>query len=87
MVTLSYKSLILLALLKRCTIRETTMKKFYISKELLEHFKGIYPNKLPTKVGQTPEHIAYLQGQQSVIERMEFMYEDAQTSENDYVST
>ena len=62
-------------------------KKLFISKELVDHFKELFPNKLPRKLGVTPDAIAYLQGQQSVIERMEFMYEDAQTSENDYVST
>jgi hypothetical protein len=53
----------------------------FISKEILEHFKKIYPNKLPRKIGTTPEQIAYLQGQQSVLERMEFLYEDI-TEEN-----
>lgn len=53
----------------------------YITKEILEHFKQIFPDKLPKRLGQTPEQIAYLQGQQSVIERMEFLYDDI-TEEN-----
>lgn len=58
------------------------MKYFNISKELLEHFKNLYPNKLPRKLGSTPEDIAFLLGQQSVIEQMEFMYNDTTQEEN-----
>ena len=57
-------------------------KRLFITKELIEHFKRLFPNKLPVKVGVTPEQIAYLQGQQAVIERMEFLYNDDNPEEN-----
>ena len=56
-------------------------KKLFISKELVDHFKELFPNKLPRKLGVTPDAIAYLQGQQSVIERMEFILDDDQPDE------
>tara|TARA_Y100000996_G_C22533053_1_gene647245 strand:- start:1679 stop:1852 length:174 start_codon:yes stop_codon:yes gene_type:complete len=51
-------------------------KQPYISKELLEYFEKIFPNELPNQLGITPEEVAFLQGQQSVIKRMAFMYDD-----------
>jgi hypothetical protein len=51
------------------------MKNTIITKELLELFKELFPNKIPRK-RQSSEDIAFLQGQQSVINRMEFLYED-----------
>lgn len=51
------------------------MKNTIITKELLELFKELFPNTIPRK-RQSSEDIAFLQGQQSVINRMEFLYED-----------
>ena len=51
-------------------------KPFFITRELIDNFKELFPNKLPRTKGVTPEQIAFLQGQQSVIERMEFLYDD-----------
>jgi hypothetical protein len=51
-------------------------KQPYISKELIETFKELFPNSLPRNRGITPEDIAFLQGQQSVISRMEFIHDD-----------
>ena len=48
----------------------------YISKEILDYFKKIFPNTLPIQLGTTPEEIAFLQGQQSVIARLDFLYDD-----------
>ena len=47
----------------------------------IDHFKELFPNKLPRKLGVTPDAIAYLQGQQSVIERMEFILDDDKPDE------
>ena len=52
-----------------------------ITKELVEHFERLFPDKLPTKRGTTENQVAYLQGQQSVINRMRFLYEDDQPDE------
>tara|TARA_E500000081_G_scaffold151953_1_gene183224 strand:+ start:864 stop:1040 length:177 start_codon:yes stop_codon:yes gene_type:complete len=52
------------------------MRKLNITKELIEHFKQLFPNQLPRNRDTTPEDIAFLQGQQSVIERMLFIYDD-----------
>jgi len=46
-----------------------------INKELLEYFQGLFENKLPLKRGTTAEELAFLQGQQSVIQRMLLLYE------------
>lgn len=56
-------------------------KKPYISKELVDLFKTLFPNKLPQARGITPSDISYLQGQQSVIDRLEFLYNDDQPDE------
>ena len=53
-----------------------------ISKELLDILRNLYPNKLPTALGVSELQIAFLQGQQSVIERLQFMLDDDQPSEN-----
>ena len=52
-----------------------------ITKELVEKFKMLFPNRLPTNLETTPVQLAYLQGQQSVINRIEFLYEDDQPDE------
>lgn len=56
-------------------------KKPFISKELIEYLKGLFPDTLPTRRGVSENDIAFLQGQQSVINRMELLYEDDQTEE------
>lgn len=55
--------------------------KVFISKELIEHLKKLFPNKLPMKRGMSETDIAFLQGQQSVIERMEIILDDDQPEE------
>ncbi len=54
----------------------------FITKILLEKFEGLFPNRLPTHRGVTAEQLAFLQGQQSVITRMKFLYEDDNPEEN-----
>tara|TARA_R110000796_G_scaffold249063_1_gene376467 strand:- start:3695 stop:3871 length:177 start_codon:yes stop_codon:yes gene_type:complete len=51
------------------------MKNIIITKELLDLFKTLFPNNIPTK-RITAEDISFLQGQQSVINRMDFLYDD-----------
>lgn len=53
-----------------------------ISKELVDILRELYPNKLPTALGVSDLQIAYQQGQQSVIERLQFMLDDDQPDEN-----
>ncbi len=56
-------------------------KKPFISKELLTYLGKLFPDKLPNKRGISEVDIAYLQGQQSVLQRMELLYEDDQPEE------
>lgn len=53
-----------------------------ISKELVDMFKQLYPNQLPHNLGVKEVQIAFLQGQQSVIQKLENMLEDDLTNEN-----
>jgi len=53
-----------------------------ISKELVDMFKELYPNQLPHNLGVKDVQIAFLQGQQSVIQKLENMLEDEITNEN-----
>ena len=53
-----------------------------ITKELIEKFQDLFPDKLPTNPDTTLVQLAYLQGQQSVINRMLYLYEDDQPDEN-----
>jgi hypothetical protein len=55
--------------------------KPFISKELIEYLGKLFPNKLPNRRGVSDNDIAFLQGQQSVIERMQMMLEDDQPEE------
>ena len=57
-------------------------KNVFISQQLIEQFEQLFPNKLPLKRDITTEQIAFLQGQQSVIERMKFIYNDENLEEN-----
>ena len=56
-------------------------KKPIITKELLDYLGKLFPNKLPIKRGISEVDIAFLQGQQSVLQRMELLYEDDQPEE------
>jgi len=57
-------------------------KSIYISQELVDHFKILFPNTLPVKRNISSEDIAFLQGQQTVIQRMSFILDDDQPDEN-----
>lgn len=50
---------------------------YSISVGLLERLKEDFPNKLPTEQ-ITPEQLRYLQGQQSIINYLERLYEEIQ---------
>lgn len=56
-------------------------KKPFITKELIDYLRKLFPDKLPTRKGISEIDIAFLQGQQSVINRMQFLYEDDQPEE------
>ena len=56
-------------------------KKPFITKELIDYLRKLLPDKLPTRKGISEIDIAFLQGQQSVINRMQFLYEDDQPEE------
>ena len=45
-------------------------------------FKKLYPNQLPHNLGVKDIQVAFLQGQQSVIQKLENMLEDDLTNEN-----
>ena len=47
-----------------------------ISKDLLIKMQQLFPNQLPLNLDITPQDIAYLQGQQSVIQKLEGLYEE-----------
>ncbi len=47
-----------------------------ISKELLIKMQQLFPNQLPLNLDITPQDIAYLQGQQSVIQKLEGLYQE-----------
>ena len=47
-----------------------------ISKELLIKMQQLFPNQLPLNLDVTPQDIAYLQGQQSVIQKLEGLYQE-----------
>lgn len=56
-------------------------KKPFISRELIDYLSKLFPDKLPTRKGISEIDIAFLQGQQSVLQRMELLYEDDQPEE------
>lgn len=51
-------------------------KRYTIDKDTLDHLKILFPDKLPLDRGTTPEDIAYLQGQQSVIQKLEGLFNE-----------
>jgi hypothetical protein len=56
-------------------------RKVFISKELIEYLRKLFPNTLPNRRGISENDIAFLQGQQSVIHRMEMILDDDQPEE------
>jgi hypothetical protein len=54
----------------------------FITKELTQYLRDLFPNKLPNKRGISENDIAFLQGQQSVIERLEMTLNENQLEEN-----
>jgi hypothetical protein len=56
-------------------------KKPFITIELIKYLKGLFPDTLPNRRGVSETDIAFLQGQQTVIKRMEFLYDDDQPEE------
>jgi|14_taG_2_1085336.scaffolds.fasta_scaffold11438_2 hypothetical protein len=53
----------------------------FISEDLVQYLRKLFPNKLPSRRNISENDIAFLQGQQSVIERMELMLENDQPEE------
>jgi hypothetical protein len=53
----------------------------FISEDLVKYLRKLFPNKLPSRRNISENDIAFLQGQQSVIERMELMLENDQPEE------
>ncbi len=52
-----------------------------VSKELIQYLEEMFPNQLPPK-GTSFEDVSFLQGQQSVIDRLKQLYEDDNGWEN-----
>lgn len=50
-------------------------RKFSLSEELLNVLKELFPDRLPNKQA-TLEDLRYLQGQQSVIRKLEELYNE-----------
>lgn len=50
-------------------------RKFSLSEELLNVLKELFPDRLPNKQA-TLEDLRYLQGQQSVIQKLEELYNE-----------
>ena len=46
-----------------------------VSKELIQYLEGMFPNILPSRETSI-EELRFLQGQQSVIDRLKQLYED-----------
>jgi hypothetical protein len=53
----------------------------FISEDLVKYLRKLFPNQLPSRRNISENDIAFLQGQQSVIERMELMLENDQPEE------
>ena len=52
-----------------------------VTKDLLEYLSRMFPDKLPPK-DTTLEELYFLQGQQSVVDRLKQLYEDDNGGEN-----
>lgn len=50
-------------------------KQYSISKPLVEYLKGLFPNNLPNNRDITLNDVSFLQGQQSVIAKLEELYD------------
>jgi len=57
-----------------------------VSKELIQYLEEMFPNKLPPKGCDTVE-LAYLQGQQSVVDRLTQIYEEDHGWESSEIPT
>jgi len=53
----------------------------FISEDLIKLLRNLFPNQLPSRRGISENDIAFLQGQQSVINRIEMMLENDQPDE------
>lgn len=51
-------------------------KNLSITKALLNKLNELFPDSLPTNTDMNIEEIRFLQGQRSVIQKMEELYED-----------
>jgi hypothetical protein len=50
-------------------------KDYSISRPLVEYLKGLFPNNLPNNRDITLNDVSFLQGQQSVIAKLEELYD------------
>jgi hypothetical protein len=50
-------------------------KDYSISRPLVEYLKGLFPSKLPNNRDITLNDVSFLQGQQSVIAKLEELYD------------
>lgn len=50
-------------------------KQYHIAKPFIEHLKELFPNKLPVSRDININQVAFLQGQQSVIDKIEELYD------------
>lgn len=50
-------------------------KQYSIAKPFIEHLKELFPDKLPMNREININQVAFLQGQQSVIDKIEEMYD------------
>ena len=67
--------------LSEALIEQMSMKKPYISRELLEYLKAIFPNQLPMKDDIDLGTVRKLQGTQHVINVLEGLFNKQQNME------
>jgi hypothetical protein len=51
-------------------------KPFHIQKEFIDYLQQLFPNKLPAGADVDIEELRFLQGQQSVLRRIEGIYDN-----------
>tara|TARA_B110000483_G_scaffold242847_1_gene330067 strand:+ start:2485 stop:2670 length:186 start_codon:yes stop_codon:yes gene_type:complete len=56
-------------------MKQVLNKQYSISKPLVEYLKGLFPNQLPNNRDLTINDVSFLQGQQSVLAKLEEMYD------------
>ena len=56
-------------------MKQVLNKQYSISKPLVEYLKGLFPNQLPNNRDITLNDVSFLQGQQSVIAKLEELYD------------